>query len=145
MKILKTIWFTQMISPQTIGIVIGEDEKTGERKAFIGAGHGVNEKEDAVFISSYGAKVHLTQAEELAELISYSDKEVCPNCDSPTPEGCGGKFKYDDGKACMLNKKTGIHFCDECQHDGNQSFFPSPCTGCCSDAENAHFKRKVKS
>lgn len=29
--------------------------------------------------------------------------EVCPNCDTALPEGCGGLFK-DDGEACWLNR-----------------------------------------
>lgn len=33
--------------------------------------------------------------------------EVCPNCDCVMPEGCNGKFKHDDGKACWLNRAAG--------------------------------------
>lgn len=31
---------------------------------------------------------------------------ICPNCDSPMPEGCERRF-LDDGKACRLNSQTG--------------------------------------
>jgi len=28
---------------------------------------------------------------------------ICPCCDEAMPSGCGGTFKFDTGKACMLN------------------------------------------
>lgn len=44
----------------------------------------------------YGPCDHGCIAEKVAE------PDVCPNCDTALPEGCGGVFR-DDGAACRLN------------------------------------------
>ena len=49
MKQLDTIWFSGL---ETIGIVIGEDEITGERKAYIGTGKGYSEEADIQHIEA---------------------------------------------------------------------------------------------
>lgn len=58
MKITNAIWFTQMGEAKIIGIIIGEDEETGEMKAYIGTGYGINETIDANHIAKTGAKLH---------------------------------------------------------------------------------------
>lgn len=62
MNIQDAIWFTEL-GGQCIGIVIGQDEVTGERKAYIGTGYGEDEGLDARFICANGAKFHLQSAE----------------------------------------------------------------------------------
>ena len=57
MKILDTIWFTELGKEEPIGIVIGEDENTGEKKAYIGTGNGFEEGSDTISIAERGAKV----------------------------------------------------------------------------------------
>ena len=69
MKIETTIWFTQMVEPSTIGIVIGTDEVTGEKKAYIGTGKGFDEDQDAKHISVTGARVTKKDAEQLIALF----------------------------------------------------------------------------
>jgi len=36
-------------------------------------------------------------------VIGGEEAEVCHNCESPMPEGCGGTFEAD-GDSCRLNK-----------------------------------------
>lgn len=63
MKILDTLWFT---GPQgCLGITLGEDETTGERKAYIGIGTGRDAELDAKIIAGMGAKVMEKSAERL--------------------------------------------------------------------------------
>lgn len=66
MKILKTKWFTEPgVLPQ-IGIVLGEDEITGELKARIGTGHvHRDETADAKKIAKQGAKFSVAAAKVL--------------------------------------------------------------------------------
>lgn len=54
MKIIHAEWFTGM---QVIGIVVGEDEHTKEKKAYIGVVAGTNEEADANFIARNGSPV----------------------------------------------------------------------------------------
>jgi hypothetical protein len=53
MKILNTIWFTGMQGP--IGIVLAQDDHTGDPKAYIGHGLGYNSELDTKVISQIGA------------------------------------------------------------------------------------------
>ncbi len=69
MKILETIWFTGMYG--FVGIVLGEDNITGERKAYIGVHNGVDEDSDRALIANGGA--HLTK-EIAAQLLKHFDK-----------------------------------------------------------------------
>ena len=56
MKIIDTIWFTEMGGVNPIGIVVIET-KVGERKAYIGTGTGISEDNDARRIAEMGAKL----------------------------------------------------------------------------------------
>ncbi len=66
MKILDTIWFTPM-SGHTLGIVMGEDEVTKERKAYIGVAEGYDEHTDTRIIADTGVKIYPTQIDALKE------------------------------------------------------------------------------
>ncbi len=52
MKVLETLWFTG--STGCIGIVVIEEDVTGERKAYIGVGSGISEKADQEHIIAWG-------------------------------------------------------------------------------------------
>lgn len=52
MKFIKVIWFG------TIGLVIGADKVTKERKAYIGQGSGLDETFDIEHIMKHGTKVN---------------------------------------------------------------------------------------
>jgi hypothetical protein len=70
MKIQDAIWFTEMGTPRPIGIIYGEDEVTGEKKAYIGTGHGFNEHADTQHIAKYGAKLTLETVKQLLGYLS---------------------------------------------------------------------------
>lgn len=55
MKVLETIWLTGMYGH--VGIVLGEDSITGERKVYIGVHRGQDEGSDRELIVSGGSKV----------------------------------------------------------------------------------------
>ena len=55
MRIKRPYWFTGFFG--TIGIVTGEDEITGQKKAYIGMGGGANENADIDHIASTGSPV----------------------------------------------------------------------------------------
>lgn len=70
MKILDAVWFTpippawlQAVAMSgvslTIGVVLGQDEVTGQKKAYIGYGRGRDEGEDSGFIASHGSPIPL--------------------------------------------------------------------------------------
>ena len=65
MKIVEAIWFSPGYQPGTIGIVLVD---TGfEKKAYIGAGDGIDEKTDIEKIASHGARFHLVAAKNIKE------------------------------------------------------------------------------
>jgi hypothetical protein len=68
MKILDTIWFTEMGEYQPIGIVIIETE-VGEKKAYIGKGLGMKSKEDTKFIAERGAKLPVEILKRIIKLL----------------------------------------------------------------------------
>ena len=61
MKIEKSYWATAPLFGTSvyvcIGVVLGVDEVTGQRKGYIGITSGDNEKSDEEFIAQYGQKV----------------------------------------------------------------------------------------
>lgn len=66
MKILKSKWFTEAGALPQIGIVLGEDEITGELKARIGTGHvHRDDTADAKKIAIRGAKFPVAVAKQL--------------------------------------------------------------------------------
>jgi hypothetical protein len=69
MKILDDVWFASF-QFGAIGIVIGEDDVTGECKAYVGAGEGVSREDDIQSISTYGAKLTPEIAAKIASLLN---------------------------------------------------------------------------
>lgn len=70
MKIIDSVWITSLDIIGCIGIVVGEDEATGERKAYVGYGYGVNEEADAQLISRTGGKLTPEMAAHIAKLLT---------------------------------------------------------------------------
>lgn len=69
MKIINSIWFTQMGREYLlIGIVVGRDEITKQKKLYIGVSCGLDQKADEKYIAETGAK--LTKG-MLAELTKW--------------------------------------------------------------------------
>ena len=58
-------WFSSIDG--CFGIVVGQDEITKEKKAYIGRGAGQIEEEDCVYISQHGAKIRLSQLENIVK------------------------------------------------------------------------------
>lgn len=70
MKITNAIWVNTLddnFTGQLIGIVMGEDEHTSEKKAYIGIGDGADEAADVHFINKNGGKLTKHQVEILAK------------------------------------------------------------------------------
>lgn len=67
MKIIDKLWFTSTLG--TMGIIVGEDEVTGERKAYVGIGYGVSEDHDLGMVKSWGTRLHLATLEHLVKLL----------------------------------------------------------------------------
>lgn len=59
MKILDTMWFNSRGGH--CGLVIGEDEVTGEKKAYIGVVSGTNEEADTKEVAEWGCRVNLSR------------------------------------------------------------------------------------
>lgn len=55
MKVLSSIWFSEMGSVRPIGIVRIENDY-GEIKLYIGTGSGIDQKQDEIMIAEQGAK-----------------------------------------------------------------------------------------
>lgn len=63
MKIKRPFWFTGFYG--TIGIVTGEDEITGKKKAYIGTAPGSDEDLDSHHIAKTGSPINPVQLEEI--------------------------------------------------------------------------------
>jgi len=72
MKVIDAIWFTNIRG--TVGIVIGEDEITGEKKAYIGVVEGNDVKEDIELIKSWGNPFPLETVERMKILMAGKEK-----------------------------------------------------------------------
>jgi hypothetical protein len=84
MKIEKAIWFTTC-DGNTLGIVMGTDEVTGERKAYIGVGEGIDETTDTLDIMRYGAKFTPDHIRALLNHFYGADKWQLKVTESPKP------------------------------------------------------------
>ena len=67
MKIIETLWFNSFGG--TVGIVVGEEDITKDRKAYIGPASGLNEKEDTDHIISFGLPFSLDTAKRIVRLL----------------------------------------------------------------------------
>ncbi len=65
MRIKQPYWFTGLFG--TIGIVTGEDEVTGKKKAYIGTAPGFDEDADSQHIAKTGSPVVPRQIAEILE------------------------------------------------------------------------------
>jgi len=74
MKVINAIWFNEMGSFRPIGIVVAEDEATGERKAYVGTGAGQDEYTDAHSIIKRGAKLRTPTSYEIYSLLKVKGK-----------------------------------------------------------------------
>lgn len=74
MKIIHDVWFNNMLG--VVGIVVGEDEITGERKAYVGVAAGHNLEDDMKLVAELGGKFPLVRAEEIRDLLAMPRKKT---------------------------------------------------------------------
>lgn len=67
-KIIKATWFTQEISPYFFGVVITQPE-VGNKRAYIGTAHGINEEVDKKYIVEHGARLSIPVLEEILQAL----------------------------------------------------------------------------
>lgn len=76
-QVVDAIWFTGITGANgPIGIIVVEDETTHERRAYIGFGHGDNEREDIEAIKAWGVPFTDRTIEWLQR--SLNKKKVLP-------------------------------------------------------------------
>lgn len=75
MKIIDSIWFASFDMLGVVGVVMGEDDVTGEKKAYIGNAPGTNEQRDAERIAETGAKLTPEIAEKIAKFLNGADEQ----------------------------------------------------------------------
>jgi len=73
MKVLGDYWFSDMRGG-TVGIIVGEDELTSERKVYIGAVEGHNREVDKESILDGGQKLPLPFLEGLVKSLKPGKK-----------------------------------------------------------------------
>ena len=73
MKVLRTFWFTSQNG--CMGIVVAQDETTGERKAYIAPVSGSNIVSDTNFILDWGCGIHLGIIEQISQLLKLTKEK----------------------------------------------------------------------
>lgn len=74
MKVIDSMWMNSMIG--SIGLVVAEDEITGERRAYIGSATGFDEEADARLVIDHGSKVNVQRLKGIIARLEV--KEVKP-------------------------------------------------------------------
>lgn len=70
MKNIQSIWFAPLGLLGSIGLVMGTDQETGKRKAYIGIGYGINKHTDELLIAQNGAKFPAEMAQRIADWLN---------------------------------------------------------------------------
>ena len=79
MKVIETLWFTNLKG--CIGIVVVEEDVTGDRKAYIGVVDGLNEQTDREALLAWGNKFFIDTALRLRHLLTEKKGKKCDfNC-----------------------------------------------------------------
>ncbi len=76
LKILNSVWFTEMGSTRPIGIILCEDLVTKEVKSFIGTGDGFSQQMDQNSIDEKGAKFPVPLAKMMFGLIWNTEERL---------------------------------------------------------------------
>lgn len=66
MKIERVYWFT---GDESIGIVVGKDQITGERKGYISTVRGRDEDEDKEYIAACGQRIQPAVMRQIADYL----------------------------------------------------------------------------
>jgi len=67
MKVIDSLWFTNMKG--TVGIVILEEDVTGDRKAYIGMVEGLDEQTDREALLAWGNPFSLDTAQRIEHFL----------------------------------------------------------------------------
>ena len=67
MKVIDTLWFTNIKG--TAGLVILEEDVTGDRKAYIGVVDGLNEQTDREALLAWGNRFSLDTAQRIEHFL----------------------------------------------------------------------------
>ncbi|GAH81524.1 unnamed protein product [marine sediment metagenome] len=73
MKVLEAIWFTNN-QGGTSGIIIVEEDVTGNRKAYIGVGNGIDEKADIEDILAWGSEFSLDTIDKIHHKVTQQSR-----------------------------------------------------------------------
>lgn len=73
MKVIDTLWFTNRYG--TIGIVTVEEDVTGDRKAYIGIGRGIDKKVDTDLILAWGNMFSVDTLKRIDFYLTKKDKK----------------------------------------------------------------------
>lgn len=87
MKVIDSKWFTQMGKTDTIGIVSGLDEITGEVKIYIGTAPGYSEQNDAQHILKTGAKLNSLDITNFTILSNMKGQAIMGSLSSEDEDG----------------------------------------------------------
>ena len=71
MKVIETLWFANLCG--TTGIVILEEDVTGDRKAYIGSVPGKDEKADTHAIIAWGNKFSYDTIKRIQRFLTKKD------------------------------------------------------------------------
>lgn len=85
MKVIETLWFTNMNG--CIGIVVIEEDVTGDRKAYIGPVPGTDEETDTEAIIAWGNKFSLDTAQRIEHYLTKG-AGIPPGAASDLLEAC---------------------------------------------------------
>ena len=95
MKVIESLWFTNLDG--CIGIVVVEEDVTGDRKAYIGPASGTDKRADTEQISAWGNKFSLDTTLRLRHLLTEKKEKKCDfNC-----------RKTDEPLIALANTDTG--------------------------------------
>lgn len=73
MKVIDSLWFTNFDG--CIGIIVIEEDVTGDRKAYIGPASGKDEKTDTEKVLAWGNKFSIGTAERILHFLKGEDKK----------------------------------------------------------------------
>jgi len=101
MKVIETLWFTN--KDGCIGIVVVEEDVTGDRKAYIGPASGTNEKADTEQILAWGNKFSLDTTLRLRYLLKEKKEKKCDFSCRKTGEPLIQFMNIDSGNECYCH------------------------------------------
>lgn len=110
MKTIETLWFTGMSG--CIGIVVIEEDITGDRKAYIGPASGTDEKADTEQIISLGNKFSLDTAQRIEHHLTKGAATRLRDTAAELLEACKAQHQAIDRLFAELIKR-------------DETFFPS--------------------